>query len=64
MSGSSKDFFDFNHDGKIEAFEGAGKLEFYDEISKDHSSEYEASLLVGGGKRVEPPTCACERGNQ
>lgn len=40
MSGSSKDFFDFNHDGKIDAFEGAAKLEFYDEISKDHSSDH------------------------
>ena len=34
------DFFDFNHDGKIDAFEGAAKLEFYDEISKDHSSDH------------------------
>ena len=39
MSGSHDDFFDFNHDGKLDALEWSAKMEFYDEISKDISCE-------------------------
>ena len=47
MSGSSSNFFDFNHDGKLDALEMSAKMEFWDEISKDHSSEYGSSYVRG-----------------
>ena len=31
----SDDFFDFNHDGKLDALEWSAKMEFLDEVSKD-----------------------------
>ena len=37
---SMGDFFDFNHDGKLDALEWSAKMEFWDEVSKDHSSSY------------------------
>ena len=50
MSGSSKDFFDFNHDGKLDALEWSAKMEFWDEVSKDHSSQY-----AGTGRAAQSP---------
>ena len=59
MSGSSNDFFDFNHDGKLDALEWSAKMEFMDEVSKDHS-EYHGetagasrSRKTGSGGRVQ-----------
>jgi hypothetical protein len=40
MSGSHDDFFDFNHDGKLDALEWSVKMEFYDELSRDNSAKH------------------------
>ena len=40
MSGSHDDFFDFNHDGKLDALEWSVKMEFYDELSRDNSKKH------------------------
>ena len=38
------DFFDFNHDGKLDALEWSAKMEFYDELSKDNSAKYNRTV--------------------
>ena len=44
MSGSHDDFFDFNHDGKLDALEWSAKMEFYDEISRDNSAKHNGTV--------------------
>ena len=43
MSGSH-DFFDFNHDGKLDALEWSVKMEFYDELSRDNSAKHNGTV--------------------
>ena len=52
--GTWDDLFDFNHDGKLDALEWSAKMEFWDEISKDHSSEY--NKVSGGARRLKSGT--------
>ena len=44
MSGSHDDFFDFNHDGKLDALEWSAKMEFYDELSRDNSAKHNGTV--------------------
>lgn len=44
MSGSHDDFFDFNHDGKLDALEWSAKMEFYDELSRDNSAKHKGKV--------------------
>ena len=44
MPGSHDDFFDFNHDGKLDALEWSVKMEFYDELSRDNSAKHNGTV--------------------
>ena len=52
MSGSSKDFFDFNNDGKLDALEWSAKMEFLDEVSKDHSGYYKGTAQASQSRKA------------
>ena len=52
MSGSH-DFFDFNHDGKLDALEWSAKMEFYDELSRDNSAKHNGTVRPSRRNRAD-----------
>ena len=53
MSGSHDDFFDFNHDGKLDALEWSVKMEFYDELSRDNSKKHGGTVRPSRKNRAD-----------
>ena len=62
MPGSHDDFFDFNHDGKLDALEWSVKMEFYDELSRDNSEKHKGTVRplrknrAGAGRQLQYKT--------
>ena len=62
MPGSHDDFFDFNHDGKLDALEWSVKMEFYDELSRDNSEKHKGTVRPlrknrdGAGRQLQYKT--------
>lgn len=62
MPGSHDDFFDFNHDGKLDALEWSAKMEFYDELSRDNSAKHNGTVRplrknrAGAGRPLQNKT--------